>query len=166
MFRSVHLPPSLPGQLHLHSMPGRHETMAEIEAEMTAQSVAQVISLTGLAEIRAKSPAFAQAIAAGFPWPRTEFPIEDFGVPADRAGFLALAQEMAGDLRRGDNLLVHCGAGIGRTGTLAACALICLGLDKAAALQAVHEAGAGPETDEQAELVRWVAVQLNPKETP
>jgi len=166
MFRSVPLPPSLPGHLQLHSMPGRHESMTTFEAELAAHAVDRIISLTGLAEIRAKSPAFAQAIAAGFPKPRTEFPMEDFGVPADRAGFLALAQEMAADLRRGETLLVHCGAGIGRTGTLAASALICLGLDETAALQAVGQAGAGPETDEQSDLVRWVAAQVNPKETP
>ena len=166
MFRSVPLPPALPGHLYLHSLPGRHEPMAAIETTLTAQSVDRVISLTGLAEIRAKSPAFAQAIEAGLPWPRTEFAIADFGVPADQAAFLALAQEMAEDLRRGESLLVHCGAGIGRTGTLATCALICLGMDEVAALHAVHQAGAGPETAAQAELVRWVAAHPNPTETP
>lgn len=167
MFRAVPLPSALPGHLYLHSMPGRHESMAEIEAELTAQAVDRIISLTGLAEIRAKSPAFAQAIGAGFAWPRTEFAIEDFGVPADRAAFLALAQELAADLRRGKSLLVHCGAGIGRTGALAASALICLGMDEAAALDTIRQAGAGPETPAQSELVGWVAVAGQaPKEIP
>ena len=54
-------------------------------------------------------------------------------------------------------MLAHCGAGIGRTGTLAASVLVFLGVPLDQALETVHAAGSYPERPEQLELVEWVA---------
>ena len=43
------------------------------------------------------------------------FPVVDFGVPADVAAFAALLRELRGRLARGEGVLVHCNAGLGRT---------------------------------------------------
>jgi protein-tyrosine phosphatase len=55
----------------------------------------------------------------------------------------------------GQNVLLHCAAGIGRTGTAAACVLKRLGLPVDEALQRVREAGSNPETAVQSGLVNW-----------
>jgi len=67
---------------------------------------------------------------------------------------------MAQALRLGERVLIHCGAGIGRTGMLATCVLMHLGVSRCEATQAVTGAGAGPETIPQEGLVGWVADRL------
>ena len=59
-------------------------------------------------------------------------------------------------------MLVHCGAGIGRAGTLAVCLLMEHGVaaDDALALVARHRPMAGPEVGAQRELVDELAAAL------
>jgi protein-tyrosine phosphatase len=59
--------------------------------------------------------------------------------------------------------LIHCGAGIGRTGTLAAGVLIVLGMDEPDALKNVDDAGSHPERRSQREVIRWIARQVGKK---
>jgi len=158
LFRTVVLPRDVSGSLYLHSMPGRYDPLSTSVSEIENKEIDIVVSLTSLEEIRQKSPRYANAIddkSLGFE--RMEFPIIDFGIPQDSLAFLNLAKNLADRLKSGENLLVHCGAGIGRTGTLAASVLISLGKDLNESLDAVRNAGSNPETDEQMDLVRWVA---------
>ena len=64
-------------------------------------------------------------------------------------------QDLAVALRRGESVLLHCAAGIGRTGTAAACVLKALGLPAQHALQRVRDAGSNPQNAEQSGLVAW-----------
>ena len=75
--------------------------------------------------------------------------MRNYGVAQELQGFKAGVEEMAVALGGGDVLLLHCAAGIGRTGTAAGCLLKRLGLSTDAALQQVREAGSNPESARQ-----------------
>jgi hypothetical protein len=83
------------------------------------------------------------------------WPIPDMHAPSPDT-MLPFVDDLVARLRRGDDLLVHCGAGIGRAGTTAVCVLIQLGLDVSAAEQVVADSRpmAGPEVAAQRDLVR------------
>ncbi len=153
-FRPVSLPPGVTGRLYLHSLPGRYEPFAQAHAALERRGVTAVVSLLSLEEIQRKSAEYAEAVKSQtLPCAWEALPIPDFGVPSDREEFGALVERLAKALRAGERVLIHCGAGIGRTGTLAVCVLLALGLPLPEAAEAVGAAGAGPETPGQR---RWV----------
>ena len=86
------------------------------------------------------------------------WPIHDLGAEPVGA-MLPFVDELVDRLRRGERLLVHCAAGLGRAGTTAVCILLRLGvpLDEAAGIVAAARPMAGPEAGSQRELVRAVA---------
>jgi atypical dual specificity phosphatase len=166
MFRLVDLPPDVQGRLYLHSMPGRFEPYQATLDAVRLRGITQVVCLTSLEEIAGKAPDYARALQRnGIPWDQVMFPIVDFGVPGDRAAFLGLVNSIAADLRRGVNILLHCAAGIGRTGTVASCVLVALGLTPDEAARRVDKAGSYAERPEQVELIQWVADQVAPAES-
>lgn len=121
------------------------------------------MSLAPLDETRKKSPHYAEAIEAGtLPCDLHSFPIPDFGVPEDRRSFWVFAQDLARRLTEGERLLIHCGAGIGRTGTLAICVLLALGAPLEVATETVEAAGSVPETQEQRDLTAWCVLEAPP----
>lgn len=160
MFRTVRLPDGVAGSLRLHSMPGRREPLEQVWEQIRSDAIQVIVCLAGPEELRAKSPSYSTAIAAKtVPCSMESFPIADFGVPGDREAFWSLASKIAMQLKAGGHVLIHCGAGIGRTGTLATCVLLALGEPRAKADQAVSAAGSHPETPEQRELVSWCAAR-------
>ena len=66
-------------------------------------------------------------------------------------------------LDAGEGLIVHCGAGIGRAGTVATCLLMSLGVprDEALATVALHRPMGGPEVGAQRQLVDELASRLS-----
>jgi protein-tyrosine phosphatase len=83
------------------------------------------------------------------------FPIKDRGVPTDRSGAIHLGTQLAQSLVAGKNILIHCRAGIGRTGLFAAAILVLAGADPEEALSAVGRARHVPVPD-TAEQREWV----------
>jgi protein-tyrosine phosphatase len=162
MFRSIELPTNITGKIFLHSMPGYYEKYELAFSELSEKDIQTVISFTSLDEIRMKSPDYAKAIEAGsLPFHRISFPIRDFSVPDDRDSYLRLVKETASNVKGGESVLVHCAAGIGRTGMFTACVLLALGLKKRDALARVRSAGSDPEIAYQSEIVAWVAEQFS-----
>lgn len=81
-------------------------------------------------------------------------PIPDLHAPPlDEAR--RLANDLADRVRRGEHVIVHCGAGIGRAGTMAAATLMTLGMSRSQALDhvAAHRPMAGPEAGAQHDLL-------------
>ena len=162
MFRLIELPSNISGKIYLHSMPGYYEKCELAFSELLEKDIQTVISLTSLDEIRTKAPDYAKAIEAGsLPFNRISFPIRDFSVPDDRDAYLRLVKETASNIAGGESMLVHCAAGIGRTGMFAASVLLALGLKKPDALAHVRAADSEPEITHQAAIIDWVADHIS-----
>src|SRR5262249_25151562 len=122
MLRPVLLPTEIAGRLWLHSMPGRREPLEQAWEQIRLDGVEVIVCLAPSEEVHANSPSYAGALdAKAVPCRVESFPIPDYGVPNDREAFWSLAMKIAGQLKAGGRVLIHCGAGIGRTGTLAKC---------------------------------------------
>jgi protein-tyrosine phosphatase len=154
--RPVVLPPQVPGSLWLGAMPGRFEPWSAFEAQAHRARLALVVCLTPRTELAELSPTYHAAVVQGtVPFRWLHLPMPNFGVPEDAAAFRREVRQIAGALLQGDAVLLHCAAGMGRTGSTAACVLKALGLDTQEALQRVRDAGSNPQNAQQSGLVDW-----------
>ena len=149
-FRSVPIPdlsPPSSGRLWLQSMPGRLESWSAFLDEARLRQLHLVVCLNPLEEVAQLSPGYHKAIAEGrLPFRWQHLPMRDFGLGADPQAFRQGVEQIAHSLVLGEQVLLHCAAGIGRTGTVAACVLKRLGLPREAALAAVRAAGSNPQS--------------------
>ena len=82
------------------------------------------------------------------------FPIPDRGVPDARQA-LEIARSIADGIAGGRSIAVHCRAGIGRSSMIAACAMICSGIEASEALTLIRAARGVivPDTEEQRDWI-------------
>jgi len=158
--REVRLPDGVGGRLWLAAMPGTVVPFGEDGHVWRRLAIDRVLCLTPWEELAARSPAYLRAIQQNhLPCRWESFPIDDYDVAGDD-DLLRIAGEAVAWLRAGELLLIHCGAGVGRTGTVAACILLQLGFDHATAVTRVREVGSEPETVEQEEQVAAIAASI------
>jgi protein-tyrosine phosphatase len=152
--RPISIADRCPGTLWLASMPGRFEPWSVFMAEARQHRLQVVACLAPPDEVASLSPAYWQAITDGsLDFRVVSMPMQNFGLPRDMGAFRDGITQIADSLRAGDTVMLHCAAGIGRTGTAAACLLKHLGLPTDEALQRVRDAGSNPETAVQSGLV-------------
>jgi protein-tyrosine phosphatase len=154
--RRVRLPSEVPGQVWLGSMPGRFESWNAFQQEAQRTDLRVVVCLTPRPELAELSPEYHAAIVRGpLPFRWLHVPMRNFGLPEDPVAFRRDIASIAESVRGGDAVLLHCAAGLGRTGTAAACLLKSLGVEAQEALQRVRDAGSNPQNAEQSGLVHW-----------
>lgn len=136
----------------------------ESDLEMIIGSGAStLISLIGYEERKrlGVSELPAQTVKAGLDW--HEFAIADRAAP-DRNRqfeFSSLMTHMLNAMLEGKTIVVHCQAGIGRTGLVAASALVWRGMSPEDAISHVRAARPGAiETEEQEAFVRTLKVTV------
>jgi hypothetical protein len=152
----------LPGRLLAGEHPGL-TGLHTLEARLTALQAAGIQRCLDFTAPADPVPAYQPLAVDGRPAVRESHPITDFGVPttAQMQAILASVQQA---LARDERVYLHCKAGIGRTGTVAACILVNHGFTAEQALallqrkwQVVDKRHAEPVTPETAGQRAFVA---------
>ncbi len=152
--RRVALTPEVPGSLWLSSMPGRRGSWSAFEAQARQAELGLVVCLTPRSEVQELSPTYhAALLRGGLPFVWMNLPMRDFGLPEDSDSFRREIERIALALRNGESVMLHCAAGIGRTGSAAACVLKALGRSTEEAVKHVRDAGSNPQSAQQSGLV-------------
>lgn len=129
-----------------------------LEDEVDAWAAARiklVVSLLEAHEIHDLSLHDEAALCARAGIEFFSFPIVDRGVPASFLETQNLVKDLAGRLRNGDAVAIHCRAGIGRSGLIAACVLASLGLPLPSIFPLLSLAR-GVSVPDTVEQVAWV----------
>ena len=147
----IPLPEGVPGGLWLC---GKHFIGPDVEIAFAKTGATTAVCLSQSAELADRYPAYVQWLRDNQPARAVWFPVPDLHAPTVETAqhFLDALVER---VQRGEVLLVHCGAGIGRAGTMAAALLMRLGvsLDDAIATVASNRPMAGPEAGAQREFL-------------
>lgn len=137
--------PTLAGRLWLC---GKHFIGPDPERALTSVNADHVVCLVHERELRDRYDGYIS-------WLQltdcaTWYPIHDLSSPP-LAEILPVYQGVVDRLGRGESVIVHCAAGIGRAGTLAVavCQLTGMPVNEALAHVRKHRPGAGPEVGSQ-----------------
>jgi protein-tyrosine phosphatase len=156
-----------PGRLGLTCAPGRwwpgrapdsDQRLREDLSELVREHGARVlVTLLEQAEIDSLGDVRREARRAGLAW--LHLPIPDMWIPGDLAAARRLVARVLLHLDRGEDVIIHCWAGLGRSGTMAAACLVARGLSPAAAMAAVRAARGGAiQSEAQEQFVREFAL--------
>lgn len=150
----VPLPAECPGRLFLC---GKHFIGPDPEAAVTYVGATSVVCLNSATELD-RYPAYVSWLQDQPTERLVWWPIADLGAPGHEEA-LELLEELRSRLAGGATLLLHCGAGVGRAGTVAAGLLMMMNVDRKEAIGLVrsHRPLAGPEAGDQTELLLWLA---------
>src|SRR5215204_6272166 len=145
-------------RLHWIEMPGRLAIMARPRAddwlelditEWKTSGVDLVVSLLEREEVSElglqREAELCRANGIEF----ISFPIPDRGVPENGTDVLRIVSSITSGIADGSCVAIHCRAGIGRSSMIAACALICSGIEASDALARIKTARGltVPDTD-------------------
>jgi len=146
-----------PGRLWLC---GKHFIGPDVEAALGRVGATTVVCLNERDELAGRYDDYVRWLTEAHSERVVWFPIPDLHAP-ELDAVLPFLNDLRDRLQRGENLLMHCGAGIGRAGTMAAGLLVTMGAspDVAIATVAAHRPSAGPEAGTQRELLELLAAR-------
>jgi protein-tyrosine phosphatase len=147
--------PEGPGRL---AICGKHFIGSDPLGAMSEAACDVIVCLCEREEIEDRYPEYVRWLESDGEQRARWYPVCDLHAPG-----LQEARDLIAELHRlireGHGVLMHCGAGVGRAGTMAAALLIDMGLTRTEALGVVSNARpmAGPEAGAQAELLVQLA---------
>jgi protein-tyrosine phosphatase len=146
--------PGLSGRLALTAVPRDASALRALRARQTDVLVT-LLPDDELARLGMRD--FPHGVRAAGIEHRT-LPISDMGIPASLEALRDLLRGIQADLAQGRNVVIHCRAGLGRSGLAAACLLVAQGMESETAIAHVraHRPGA-IETPAQEAFVRTFA---------
>ncbi len=146
------------GQLSVMAKPVGGEWIEDEFCGLQQLGIDHVVSLLEPAEQVEVGLANEGEVCAKFGMRYTSFPIVDREVPR-KADALALVDALYCDIRSGEHAVIHCRAGIGRTGVIASAVLVRDGYSPGAAMHLVSFARGilVPDTQEQDDWIRSLA---------
>jgi protein-tyrosine phosphatase len=137
---------------------GKHAVGPDPEGALERAGATTIVCLNPVDELEPRYPEYVDWLRRNAPMRAVHHPVHDMHAPSP-AEFAELVESLHARASAGERLLVTCGAGIGRAGTVAAGLLIRLGssLDDALATVRAHRPMAGPEVGVQMELLEAYA---------
>ena len=139
---------------------GKHFIGPDPEEALRKTAATTVVCLSQAPELADRYPQYVEWLTTNQPGRAVWFPVPDLHAP-DIDAAAAFVRTLHDRIESGEVLLVHCGAGIGRAGTIAAAMLITMGLslEDAVTTVAANRPMAGPEAGAQRELLQALAAQ-------
>ena len=133
---------------------GKHFIGPDAELALRKTGATTAVCLSESAELADRYPEYVEWLHDNQPARAIWFPVPDLHAPSHDAA-AAFLDGLVERLHRGEVLLVHCGAGIGRAGTMVAAVLMRLGAsaESAIATVAASRPMAGPEAGAQLEFL-------------
>ncbi len=141
------------GELAAMPMPGRHRDLAVDVDFLQMEGVGTLVSLT-------ETPPDADVFAAS-DIAQVHIPVRDFTAPTLEQ-MIEFVGVVSASVERGDPVGVHCTAGLGRSGTMAAAYLVAEGASAEEAIATVRRLRPGSiETEAQEEAVNRFATHVD-----
>ncbi len=141
-----------PLRLAIMPRPRGGDWLADEIADWKRSGITHVVSLLHRYEIEELSISNEAALCKAKGIEYKSFPIQDRSTPASPADFFALAQELTSLVQNNHCVAVHCRAGIGRSGLMAACVLLKLGIPASEAFRILSRARRVPVPDTQSQI--------------
>lgn len=154
----IPVPDDVPGALWLC---GRNDVGPDPDAALGWAGADTIVCLNPIDELIGRYPDYVEWLREHRGGKAIWFPIENFGAPSARQ-VLPIVRMIVERLEAGDGVLMHCAAGQGRAGTMAALVLMALGQSSADAVRTVasNRVFAGPGNVAQWNLIDDVAAVL------
>jgi protein-tyrosine phosphatase len=145
-----------PQRLALMAKPRGGEWLLEELKDIADQGISTVGSLLEPQEVRKLDLTAEAQLCDELGMEFISFPIRDRSTPSRKKDVEQFAEKLASSIKAGEAVVIHCRAGIGRTGVIAACVLHHLGAPFASHFRMLSKARgiAMPDTQEQWEWVK------------
>jgi protein-tyrosine phosphatase len=143
------------GFLAVMARPVPGEWVDDEFAKISAFGIRRIVSLLELTEAKAIGLEEEGLLCERHSMEFVSYPIPDRGLPGSIADFAAFTRSLHESIGKGTNTVIHCRAGIGRTGVVAAGILLHAAFDAETAFDHITKARgmAVPDTEEQRQWI-------------